>query len=97
MSLNPEQVKIIKSTVPILKEHGNAITTRLYENMLPEVPELNNVFNHTNQLNGRQATALAGGLYAYAAHIDNLGALSSALERINQKVSFNASYTSIAH
>ena len=43
------------------------------------------VFNQTNQLNGHQAAALAGSLYAYAAHIDDLGVLSPALERISQK------------
>ena len=86
MSLNPEQVKIIKSTVPVLQEHGNHITYCFYQNMLREVPELNNVFNCTNQINGRQAAALAGSLYAYANHVDDLGALSPAVERICQKV-----------
>ncbi|MCJ1461274.1 hypothetical protein MMC28_011656 [Mycoblastus sanguinarius] len=85
MPLTPEQVNTIKVTVPILQEHGNEITTRFYEEMLTEVPDLNNVFNQTNQINGQQAAALAGSLYAYAAHIDELGALSPALERISQK------------
>ena len=102
-SLSPEQVKIIKSTVPILQKHGNEITTRFYNDMLTENPDLNNgrrivspkpsitnapywiVFNRTNQFNGHQAAALAGSLYAYAAHIDDLGALSPAMERISQK------------
>ncbi|KAL9072964.1 MAG: hypothetical protein Q9161_003186 [Pseudevernia consocians] len=53
--------------------------------MLAEIPDLNNIFNQTNQLNGHQAAALAGSLYAYAAHIDDLGVLSPALERISQK------------
>ena len=43
------------------------------------------VFNQTNQLNGHQAAALAGSLYAYAAHIDDLALLSLAMERISQK------------
>jgi nitric oxide dioxygenase len=85
MSLTPDQAKIIKATVPVLREHGNEITTRFYEEMLAEVPDLNDVFNHTNQVNGHQAAALAGSLYAYAAHIDDLGALSPAVERICQK------------
>lgn len=86
MSLTSEQVKIIKSTVPVLQEHGEDITLRFYENMLADVPELSNVFNRTSQLNGHQAAALAGSLYAYAAHIDDLRALSPAMERISQKV-----------
>jgi len=59
-----------------------------YENMLTDVPELNNVFNHTNQLNGTQAAALAGSLYAYASHIHDLGTLSPTMARVSQKVGF---------
>lgn len=83
-SLSPGQVKFIKATVPVLQEHGNEITTRLYQNMLAEIPDLNNVFNQPNQFNGHQAAALAGSLYAYAAHFDDLGVLSPAMERISQ-------------
>ena len=43
------------------------------------------VFNQTNQINGHQAAALAGSLHAYATHIDDLGILSPAMERISQK------------
>jgi len=49
------------------------------------VPDLNNVFNQANQNNQHQAQALAGALYAYASHIDDLGALSPAVEKICQK------------
>ncbi|KAK4503861.1 hypothetical protein PRZ48_004776 [Zasmidium cellare] len=85
MPLTPEQVKIIKSTVPVLQEHGTTITSQFYKTVLEEYPELNNVFNHTNQVKNHQAKALAGALYAYAAHIDDLGALSPAVEKIYQK------------
>ena len=85
MSLTIEQVKIIKATVPILKEHGTDVTKLFYQTVLEEHPELNNVFNQTNQANGHQAGALAGALYAYAAYIDDLGVLSPTVERICQK------------
>ena len=85
MSLTPEQVVIIRATVPILKEYGNAITTTFYGTMLKENPDLNNIFNQTNQANGHQPAALASSLYAYASHIDDLGALSPAVEKICQK------------
>lgn len=85
MSLTTEQVLVIKATVPVVQEYGNAITVRFYENMLREVQDLNNVFNQTNQINGHQADALAKSLCAYANHIDDLGALSPAVERICQK------------
>lgn len=85
MSLTPEQVQIIKATVPVLQEHGNTITTHFYKNMLREVPELNSVFNTTSQVNGHQPRALAGALFAYASNIDNLGALGPAVELIANK------------
>ncbi|RMJ28849.1 hypothetical protein PHISP_00300 [Aspergillus sp. HF37] len=85
MALTPDQVQLIKATVPVLQQHGNTITTIFYKNMLTEVPELNNVFNTANQVNGHQARALAGSLFAYASNIDNLGALSPAVELICNK------------
>ncbi|KAJ6076045.1 hypothetical protein N7499_008026 [Penicillium canescens] len=80
-----DQIALIKATVPVLVEHGNTITTVFYRNMLEAHPELNTVFNTPNQLNGHQPRALAGALYAYASHIDDLGALSSAVELICNK------------
>ncbi|KAH8703445.1 flavohemo protein [Talaromyces proteolyticus] len=85
MALTEEQVKIIKSTVPVLQEHGTTVTTAFYKNILSENPELNSVFNTTNQLNGHQQKALAGAVYAYAVHIDNLGVLAPAVENIVHK------------
>ncbi|KAI5270987.1 flavohemo protein [Aureobasidium subglaciale] len=85
MSLTPDQVKLIKATVPVLKEHGTTITSRFYDVLLKENPSLNGVFNQTHQKTGHQAGALAGSLYAYASHIDDLGVLSPAVERICHK------------
>jgi nitric oxide dioxygenase len=83
--LTPSQVQIIKATVPVLAEHGSTITTKFYADMLTAYPELKNVFNNTHQATGHQPRALAGALYAYAANIDNLGALSPAVELICHK------------
>ncbi|USW49071.1 Putative flavohemoprotein [Septoria linicola] len=85
MPLTEEQVQIVKATVPILKDRGTDVTKLFYKTVLEEHPELNNVFNQTNQVNHHQAGALAGALYAYAAHIDDLGALSPAVEKISHK------------
>lgn len=85
MPLTPEQVQIVRSTVPVLKAHGNDITTHFYKTVLDEVPALHNIFNTANQANGFQPRALAGSLYAYASHIDDLGALSPTVEKICQK------------
>ena len=85
MALTPEQVQIVRSTVPVLQAHGNDITTHFYKTLLDEIPDLHNIFNTANQANGFQPRALAGSLYAYASHIDDLGALSPAVEKICQK------------
>ncbi|KAK3725945.1 Nitric oxide oxidoreductase [Vermiconidia calcicola] len=85
MGLTSEQVQTIRSTAPILQEHGNTITTSFYSTMLKEVPDLKNVFNQANQVNGHQPAALAASLHAYATNIDDLGALSPAVEKICQK------------
>lgn len=84
-SLTPEQTAIVKSTAPLLKEHGETITTIFYRNMIGAHPELNNVFNRTSQATGAQPRALAHAVFAYAAHIDDLGALSSAVARMADK------------
>jgi nitric oxide dioxygenase len=84
-TLTPDQVQIIKSTVPVLAEHGQTITTKFYADMLAANPELKNVFNQTHQATGHQPAALAGSLYAYASNIDDLGKLSPAVELICHK------------
>lgn len=83
--LSPSQIELIKATVPVLVEHGATITKVFYKNMLTAHPELNNVFNVPNQRNGHQQRSLAGALFAYAANIDNLGALGPAVELICHK------------
>ena len=70
--LTNETIKIIKSTVPVLEVHGEKITTRFYQLLFQNNPELLNIFNHANQKQGRQQTALANAVYAAAAHIDHL-------------------------
>ena len=39
---------IVKATVPVLEEHGTAITSVFYKNMLTDHKELLNIFNKTN-------------------------------------------------
>jgi len=85
MALSRDQVSLIKATVPVLQAHGNDITTLFYKTVLEENPSLHNIFNQTNQENNHQAQALAGALYAYASHIDDLGVLSPTVEKICQK------------
>ncbi|KAI9098319.1 nitric oxide dioxygenase [Phlyctochytrium arcticum] len=84
-ALTRSQTEIVKSTAPVLAEHGIAITTHFYKRMLNNHPELKNVFNSAHQATGAQPAALAHAVWAYASNIDNLGALSSAVSRIGHK------------
>ncbi|MBY0098154.1 NO-inducible flavohemoprotein [Mesobacillus maritimus] len=83
--LNEKTIAIIKSTVPVLEKHGKDITSHFYQRMFSNHSELLNIFNHANQRQGRQQTALANAVYAAAANIDNLGAIIPVVKQIGQK------------
>jgi nitric oxide dioxygenase len=75
----------IDASVPVLREHGLAITTIFYRNMFAAHPELTNLFNMGNQASGTQQQSLASAVFAYAANIDNPGALAPVVKRIVHK------------
>ncbi|OWW04217.1 dihydropteridine reductase [Rhizobium sp. R72] len=76
---------IVRATVPALAKHGTDITSAMYKRLF-ENAEVRGLFNQSNQgEGGRQTKALAQAILAYAENIDNLTALSSAVERIAQK------------
>ncbi|KAK5289745.1 Nitric oxide oxidoreductase [Exophiala xenobiotica] len=83
--LSPEHTAIVKSTAPVLAEHGIAITSHFYKRLLRNHPELRNVFNTAHQSTGGQSAALAHAVWSYAVNIDNLGALTRAVSRIGNK------------
>lgn len=94
--LSPEKIKIIKSTVPVLEKHGKDITTRFYQLLFQNHPELLNVFNHANQKQGRQQTALANAVYAAAVHIENLGEILNEVKLIAHKQGFYRERSQVA-
>jgi nitric oxide dioxygenase len=83
--LDTETIEIVKSTAPILADMGPQLTAHFYDRMFEHNPELKDIFNMSNQRNGRQREALFQAICAYATHIDNLSALTGAVERIAQK------------
>src|SRR4029453_7661821 len=83
--LSAKSIQIIKSTVPVLEIHGVTITKRFYQLLFTNHPELLNLFNHANQKQGRQQTALAKAVYAAALHIDNLAAIIPVVKQIGHK------------
>ncbi len=83
--LSPQTIQIVKETAPILEKRGLEITTHFYKRMFTHHPELLNLFNHSNQKQGRQPRALANAVYAAAAHIDRLEAILPVVEQIAHK------------
>ncbi|WP_102271538.1 NO-inducible flavohemoprotein [Cytobacillus massiliigabonensis] len=83
--LDQKTIDIIKSTVPVLEQHGEAITKTFYELMFKNHPELLNIFNHANQKQGRQQKALASTVYAAAKYIDQLDAIIPVVTQIAHK------------
>ncbi|KAJ4176848.1 Nitric oxide oxidoreductase [Fusarium solani] len=84
-ALTPKQIKIVKSTIPALEEHGVEITTLFYRQLLDKHPELRNIFNTAHQDTGEQPAALAHAVWAYAVNIENLDAMKTAISRIGHK------------
>ena len=82
---SPKTLEIVKATVPVLEEHGTAITTVFYKNMFNQHPELVDIFNETDQKLGRQQTALAMTVLAAVKHLDKLAVLLPQVTQISHK------------
>ncbi|GHI00127.1 NO-inducible flavohemoprotein [Neobacillus kokaensis] len=83
--LDPKKLEIVKATLPVVKEHGEAITKRFYKRMFANHPELKNIFNMTHQITGHQPKALADAVYGAAANIEDMSQIMPVLERIGEK------------
>ncbi|RNI24178.1 NO-inducible flavohemoprotein [Rufibacter latericius] len=83
--MTSEQRELIKTTVPILREHGVALTTHFYSRMFRHNAELKNVFNLGNQGSGKQQLSLAMAVLAYAENIEDPSVLVSAVTKIGHK------------
>jgi nitric oxide dioxygenase len=83
--LSAQTISVVKSTAPVLAQNGEILTRHFYQRMFRENPEVKALFNASNQAGGTQQRALAGAICAFAANVDNLGVLASAVEGIAQK------------
>jgi nitric oxide dioxygenase len=81
-AISQHTIDIVKSTAPIIKEHGKTITARMYEIMFETHPEVKAQFNMSAQANGTQPDKLATAVYNYATHIDNLEGLKAMVDKI---------------
>ncbi|WP_201555293.1 globin domain-containing protein [Psychrobacter sp. 72-O-c] len=80
-----QTIEIVKATVPVLEEHGTAITKVFYKNMFAAHPELLDIFNETNQKLGRQQNALASTVLVAAKNIEHLAVLLPEVTGISHK------------
>jgi len=71
--------EIIKATAPVVKEHGEAITTTMYKILFERHPETKALFKDASE---DQYKKLANAIYAYAANIDKLENLSKGIEQM---------------
>lgn len=83
--LDPQTIAIVKATVPAISQHGEELTRTFYAAMLGENPELFSQFNRDDQENGAQPKRLAQTILAYAANLDKLEVLGTAVEKIAQR------------
>jgi nitric oxide dioxygenase len=81
-ALSPRTIAIVKSTAPVMQEHGVAITTRMYERLFADHPDIEALFDQAAMTSGAQPRRLAGAILAFARNADNLGALGGAIEGI---------------
>lgn len=80
--ISQQTIDIVKSTAPVIKQHGQKITTRMYEIMFNKHPEVKAQFDMSAQANGTQPAKLATAVYTYATHIDDLEALKIMVDKI---------------
>lgn len=83
--LDQHTIHVVKSTIPLLESAGPALTTHFYQRMFEHNPELKDTFNLAHQHTGGQPVALFNAVAAYAKNIENLSALTDAVERIAHK------------
>ncbi len=79
MSLSQSTIDIVKETAPIVAKNSEAITSKMYDILFINYPETKELFTNASP---DQHKKLAGAVSAYAANIDNLTVLSSAVEKM---------------
>lgn len=79
MSLSQETILAVKETIPLVNKSAEDVTSRMYEILFSKYPETKPLFENAE---GNQHKKLAGAIAAFASNIDNLGALSGAVEKM---------------
>lgn len=82
--LSADTIATIKATAPALREHGVAITTRMYQRLFVN-EEVKEMFDQAAQESGEQPKRLAAAILAYAENVDRLDALTAPVLRIARR------------
>ncbi|GBG29561.1 Flavohemoprotein [Hondaea fermentalgiana] len=82
MALSRKTIDVVKATAPVVAEHAVEITSTFYPLMFKNNPEVLTFFNKGHQKEGRQPRALADAVVAFASHIEDLGAIKPAVDKI---------------
>lgn len=77
--MNTQTKELIKATAPIIKQHGEAITTAMYKDLFSKHPDAKELFANAAP---DQYKKLANAVYAYAANIDKLEVLGKGIENM---------------
>ena len=72
MELSQKTIDTVKVTIPVLNEHGLAITSRMYDILFEKYPETKALFNGAPD---DQPKILAAAIAAYATNIDSIDQL----------------------
>lgn len=80
MALSQQSIDIVKATAKPVAEHAEAITSKMYDILFEKHPETKALFNDAPS---DQHKKLATAVVAFATNIENLGALSGAVEKMS--------------
>jgi hemoglobin-like flavoprotein len=80
--LTEPTIKLIKTTTPLMQEHGEAIAAKMYDIMFAQYPQTKLLFAKAPL---DQPKILARSVILYSQHIDNLVAINDVLDKIAQK------------
>ena len=79
--LTQNTIAIVKSTAPLLKQHGLALTSRMYERLFVN-EEVKQMFDQAAQESGEQPRRLAAAILGYAENVDKLQNLTPVVQRM---------------
>ncbi|KAH7031154.1 globin-like protein [Microdochium trichocladiopsis] len=85
MALNHEQTRLIKATVPLIRQDGERIATLFYTNMIRDHPGMHAYFNPISMQRGHQPKAFTMMMLAFASSINDISGLVARMEKVAHK------------